>query len=54
MSAELQGFVAAIWMTFRKALELNVHVRKGEKGSLVVFANAITRTDRENKTGEDI
>jgi antirestriction protein ArdC len=54
MSAELQGFVAPIWMTFRQALELNAHVRKGEKGSLVVFANAITRTEREDKTSEDI
>ena len=54
MSAELRGFVAPIWMTFRQASELNAHVRKGEKGSLVVFANAITRTEHDDKTGEDI
>ena len=53
MSAELQGFAAPIWMTFRQALELNAHVRKGEKGSLVVFANSITRTEHDDKTGED-
>src|ERR1035437_7684757 len=40
-------------MTFRQALELDAHVRKGEKGSLVVFANSITRTERDEKTGED-
>jgi antirestriction protein ArdC len=38
-------------MTFRQAAELDAHVRKGEKGSLVVFANAITRTE-ENDEGE--
>ena len=46
--------VGPIWMTFRQASELNAHVRKGEKGSLVVFANAITRTERDDKTGEDV
>jgi antirestriction protein ArdC len=53
MSAELQGFAAPIWMTFRQACELDAHVRKGEKGSLVVFANSITRTEHDDKTGED-
>jgi antirestriction protein ArdC len=54
MSAAAQGFAAPIWMTFRQAIELNAHVRKGEKGSLVVYANAITRTERDEKTGEDV
>jgi len=53
MSAELQGYAAPIWMTFRQALELNGHVRAGEKGSPVVFANALIRTERDEKTGED-
>src|SRR5215469_10511626 len=39
-SAMEQGFAAPIWMTFKQALELNAHVRKGERGSLVVYANA--------------
>jgi antirestriction protein ArdC len=51
--AELQGFAAPIWMTFRQASELNAHVRKGEKGSLVVFSNTIIRTEHDDKTGED-
>jgi len=54
MSALGQNFAAPIWMTFRQASELNAHVRKGEKGSLVVYANAITRTERDDKTGEDV
>ena len=54
MSALAQSFTAPIWMTFRQASELIAHVRKGEKGSLVVYANAITRTERDEKTGEDV
>jgi antirestriction protein ArdC len=46
------GFTSPTWMTFRQASELNAHVRKGEKGSLVVYANAITRTE-ENDKGEE-
>jgi antirestriction protein ArdC len=47
--AELKGFVCPIWMTFRQAQELGAHVRKGEHGSLVVYADKITRTE----TGDD-
>jgi antirestriction protein ArdC len=54
MSAAAQGFAAPIWMTFRQAIELNAHVRKGEKGSLVVYANSITRTEHDENTGEDV
>ena len=53
MSALAQNFAAPIWMTYRQASELNAHVKKGEKGSLVVYANAITRTERDDKTGQD-
>jgi antirestriction protein ArdC len=53
MSATAQGFAAPIWMTFRQAIELDAHVRKGEKGSLVVYANAVTRTEHDEDTGED-
>ena len=34
-----KGYAAPIWMTFKQALELGAHVRKGEKGSLVVYAD---------------
>ena len=53
-SAMEQDFAAPIWMTFKQALELNAHVRKGEKGSLVVYANSITRPEHDDATGEDI
>jgi antirestriction protein ArdC len=54
ISATVQNFAAPIWMTFRQALELDANVRKGEKGSLVVYANSITRTEHDNKIGEDV
>src|SRR5260370_926981 len=54
MSATVQNFPPPIWMTFRQALGLEAHVRKGEKGSLVVYANSITRTEHDEKSGEDV
>ncbi|MEW8051140.1 MAG: zincin-like metallopeptidase domain-containing protein [Candidatus Thiodiazotropha sp.] len=52
-AAVTEGYSAPIWMTFRQARELGAHVRKGEKGELVVYANTITRTE-ENANGEDV
>jgi antirestriction protein ArdC len=51
-SAVEQGFAAPFWMTFKQAIELNAHVRKGEKGSLVVYANAITKTETDDAGNE--
>ena len=52
-SAVEQGFGSPSWMTFKQALELNACVRKGEKGSLVVYANSITKTEQDD-AGEDV
>lgn len=52
-SATAQGFTTPTWMTFKQAQELKASVRKGEKGSLVVYANKILRTE-ENEDGEDV
>jgi antirestriction protein ArdC len=49
-----KGYVAPIWLTFRQALELNAHVKKGEKGSLVVYASKITRTETEDGSGNEV
>jgi antirestriction protein ArdC len=48
-----KGYAAPIWMTFKQALELGGHVRKGEKGSLVVYASSFTRTETNDATGEE-
>ena len=56
-SAAAQGFSAPVWMTFKQATELGAHVTKGAKGSLVVYASSITRTetgDDGQETGRDI
>lgn len=42
-----RGYTAPIWMTFKQALELGGAVRKGETGSLVVFASRFTRTETD-------
>jgi antirestriction protein ArdC len=52
-SAMVQNFSAPIWVTYRQASELGAQVRKGEKASLVVYANSITRTEHDDATGQD-
>ena len=47
------GFTSPTWMTFRQALALGGHVRKGEHGATVVYANRITRTE-SGDDGQDI
>lgn len=47
-------FAAPIWMTFKQARELGGCVRKGEKGSPVVYANTLTRTELNEDTGEEV
>jgi antirestriction protein ArdC len=48
-----KGYTTPIWLTFKQALDLKAHVRKGERGTLVVYADAITRTETDEQTGED-
>jgi len=53
LAAAAQGFDNPTWMSFRQAKELGGNVRKGEHGSLVVYANRITRTEKDDN-GEDV
>ncbi|HTV30534.1 MAG TPA: ArdC-like ssDNA-binding domain-containing protein, partial [Xanthobacteraceae bacterium] len=48
-----RGFVSPTWMTFRQANELGGHVRKGETGSMVVYANRISKTEIDHD-GQEI
>lgn len=52
-SAIIHGFTAPLWMTYKQAQELGGQVRKGERGSLVVYANTITKTEQDEATGEE-
>ncbi len=49
MAALRRQFGCPLWMTYRQASELGGQVRRGEKGSLVVYADTFTRRD----TGDD-
>jgi len=51
--AVTRGFACPVWMTYKQALELGGQVRKGEHGSLVVYADRITRTETADN-GEEI
>ena len=51
--AESKGYTAPIWITFKQALDLGAHVRKGEHGSLVVYASKTTRTEVDSVTGDE-
>ena len=53
-SAVEQGFAAPIWMTYKQAQELGAQVRKGSKGSLVVYANKLNREEIDEATGETV
>ncbi|MFN0106629.1 MAG: ArdC-like ssDNA-binding domain-containing protein [Bryobacteraceae bacterium] len=48
-SAMAREFSSPMWMTCNRATDLRSHVRKGEKGSLAVYADTIAKTER---TGE--
>ncbi len=43
-----QGYNTPIWMTFKQAAALGGHVRRGEHGSLVVFADRFTKTETDD------
>ena len=51
--AVTRGFTAPIWITFRQAVALGGHVRKGEHGATVVYANKIIRTEAGDD-GQDV
>lgn len=53
-AASAMGFSSPIWMTFKQSQELGGRVRKGEKGSPVVYASALTRTETDEATGHDV
>jgi antirestriction protein ArdC len=48
-----KGFVRNIWMTYKQAAEIGAHVRKGEHGSMVVYADRYVKAE-ENDKGEEV
>lgn len=53
-AATERGYSAPLWLTYKQVQELGGQVRKGEKGSLVVYANTITKTETDETSGEDV
>jgi antirestriction protein ArdC len=50
------GFAGQSWLTFRQALSLGGYVRKGERGTTVVYADRFVPTDEKKRaaqTGEE-
>lgn len=47
-----RGYRNPTWMTFKQALELGGCVRKGERGSMVVYAGSLTPKECESGTAE--
>jgi antirestriction protein ArdC len=43
--ATAKGYASPTWMTFKQAATLGGHVRKGEHGTLVVYADTFTTTE---------
>src|SRR5215472_7290295 len=41
------GFAGQSWLTFRQALSLGGHVRKGERGTTVVYADRFVPSDEK-------
>lgn len=51
-SAAERGYSSPYWMTFKQAADMKAHVKKGEKGSPVVYADVIEKEEinTEGKT----
>lgn len=50
--AQARGFTSPTWLTYRQAQELGGQVRRGETGSLVVYANRVSCKDQDD-TGQE-
>jgi|JI10StandDraft_1071094.scaffolds.fasta_scaffold51969_7 antirestriction protein ArdC len=52
VEAQDKNYTAPIWMTYKQAQAMGAQVRKGETGTLVVFADRLTKTETNDK-GEE-
>lgn len=48
-----KGFAADTWMTYKQATSMGAQVRKGERGSLVVYADRLTKIESDHR-GEEV
>lgn len=52
-TAAEKGFLSPYWMTFKQAIDLKAHVRKGETGTHVVYADKIVREEKKDDGSTD-
>ena len=52
-AATEHGFTGQSWLTFRQALSLGGHVRKGERGTTVVYADRFVPVDEKRRATRD-
>lgn len=50
-TAAEKGYASPYWMTFKQATSMKANIRKGEKGTFVVYADKLVR-EQENSKGE--
>jgi antirestriction protein ArdC len=53
LTAFEKQYVSPLWVTFQQAKELGGFVRKGEKGTGIVYANSIEKKETDQTTGEE-
>ncbi len=51
-SALESGYASGAWLTFKQALDMGGHVRKGEKGTLGIYFDAFDKTEPRDGDGE--
>jgi transcriptional regulator with XRE-family HTH domain len=47
LTAFEKGYTCPLWLTFQQAKELGRHVKKGEKGTTVVYANTFEKKSQD-------
>ena len=47
MTATDQGYVSPYWMTYKQALDMGAHVRRGEHATTTVYANSLVKEEQE-------
>ena len=50
--AQEKGYCYSTWMTYKQAQELGANVRKGEHGTMVVYANTVARIETDDHGDE--
>lgn len=53
-SASAKGYMSAYWLTYKQAESLGAHVRKGERGTAIVFASTFLKRGKDDTGAESV